>query len=95
MVTGVVPYSGVAVRMLDQSVGMSAVVHDNGPKKVKQGPWDIAAVQLIVEEAGGVMWNPQGERISPFKPEPIIAAPSRALAEWILNRTRSWRSDER
>lgn len=49
-------------------------------------PWDIAANQVIFEEAGGVFLNPDGNRTSPFQPEPIIIAPNLDLARQVIDR---------
>ena len=78
------PHAGVAMRVAEDPNGLRAAVHDNNPASVKQGPWDIAANQIIFEQAGGVFVNPDLERTSPFKPEPIIIAPSLELARQIV-----------
>ena len=83
------PCSGKALRLALPNSWLAAVVHDNGPENLKQGPWDIAAVQLILEEAGGVFVNRQMQRINPFVPEPIIAASSEKLARQLLQCTES------
>ena len=83
LVTANVPNSGVAMRIAAGNSSLQAAVHDNNPQSVKQGSWDIAAPQVILEEAGGVFVNPQGERTDPFRCEPIIVARSRELAEAI------------
>ena len=84
LVTSQVPHSGVAMRMLDGEMRLAAAIHDNNPHKVKQAPWDIAAPQVIMEEAGGVFLNPKGERTDLFEAEPIIVARSKQLAREIL-----------
>jgi myo-inositol-1(or 4)-monophosphatase len=89
LVTHELPHSGLSLRLLDGTAGYSAVVHDNGPHNLKQGPWDIAAPQLIVEEAGGVFLNEHGDRVSPFRPEPMIICADRRLADWLRERARS------
>lgn len=80
IVTSTFPYAGVAMRIAEQTSGLTAAIHDNGPIHLKQGPWDIAANQIIFEEAGGFFLNPKGEPTSPFVAEPIIVAPSKELA---------------
>lgn len=85
IVTSTLPHAGVAMRIAEQSSGLTAAIHDNNPASLKQGPWDIAACQLIFEEAGGVFVNPDGNRTSPFRAEPIIIAPSRQLALEIID----------
>ena len=64
---------------------LAAAVHDNNPASVKQAPWDIAAPQIVLEEAGGVFVNLDGERSNPFRAEPIIVARSAALAKQIID----------
>lgn len=84
LVTSNVPHSGVAARIAEGSTPLAAAVHDNNPLSVKQAAWDIAAPQIILEEAGGVFVNPQGTRSDPFVVEPIIVARSAAIAEKIV-----------
>ena len=79
------PHAGVAMRIAENPNGTRAAIHDNNPVSVKQGPWDIAANQIIFEEAGGVFVNPDLQRISPFKAEPIVIAPTFELANQIVN----------
>jgi len=78
------PHAGVAMRVAEDTNGIRAAVHDNNPASVKQGPWDIAANQIIFEEAGGVFVNPNMQRTSPFKAEPIVIAPTVELARQIV-----------
>lgn len=85
LVTTNVPHSGVAMRIATGESPLAAAIHDNDARNVKQGPWDIAAPQLFLEEAGGVFLNPRGERTSPFSADPIIVARSRQLAYRILD----------
>lgn len=61
-------------------------VSRQGPHNLKQGPWDIAAPQLIVVEAGGVFLNSRGERVSPFTPEPMIISADPGLARWVIEK---------
>ena len=84
LVTSNVPHSGVAVRIAEGGNSLAAAVHDNNPAKVKQAAWDIAAPQIILEEAGGVFVNPLGSRTNPFVAEPIIVARSAAIAKHIV-----------
>ena len=84
IVTCSFPNAGVAMRILEQDTGLCAAVHDNGDSHLKQGPWDIAANQIIFEEAGGVFLNPNGQPTSPFIAEPIIVAPTEKLALEII-----------
>jgi fructose-1,6-bisphosphatase/inositol monophosphatase family enzyme len=84
LVTSYVPHSGIAARIAEGEQLISAVIHDNNPRKVKQAPWDVCAPQLILEEAGGVFLNLRGERYDPFNPQPILAANSREIADQIL-----------
>ncbi len=85
IVTSTFPHAGVAMRIAEQASGLSAAIHDNGPMHLKQGPWDIAANQVIFELAGGVFVNPEGQSTCPFKAEPIIIAPSMDLAQQIID----------
>ncbi|MFK7736669.1 MAG: inositol monophosphatase [Pirellulaceae bacterium] len=91
LVTSNVPHAGVAMRIADGNSSLAAAVHDNNPASVKQGPWDIAAPQVILEEAGGVFLNPEGERSDPFTCEPVIVARSRSLADVIVELGKSQR----
>ncbi len=84
LVTSQPPHSGIVVRIAEGRKKISAVIHDNNKSRVKQEPWDTAAVQLVLEEAGGVFLNFHGERYDPFEPEPIVAAVSCELAMQIL-----------
>ncbi|MEO0417084.1 MAG: inositol monophosphatase family protein [Verrucomicrobiota bacterium] len=84
IVTSSFPHAGVAMRIAEQNSGLTVAIHDNNPESLKQGPWDIAANQIIFEEAGGVFVNPKGERTSCFSPEPIIIAPSQSLVDKVL-----------
>lgn len=84
IVTSSFPHAGVAMRIAEESSGLTIAIHDNNPASLKQGPWDIAANQVIFEEAGGVFVNPQGERTSPFKAEPIIIAANADLATRVI-----------
>ena len=85
IVTSTFPHAGVAMRIAEQASGLAAAIHDNNPRSLKQGPWDIAAIQLIFEEAGGVFVNPDGERTNCFVAEPIIIAVNHHLAEQITS----------
>lgn len=84
LVTCGVPNSGVAMRIALGRSSLAAAVHDNNASSVKQAPWDIAAPQVILEEAGGVFLNPRGQRSDPFLAEPIIVARSHALAQSLI-----------
>lgn len=84
IVTSTFPHAGVAMRIAEQSNGLCAAMHDNNPTSLKQGPWDIAANQIIFEEAGGVFLNAKLERVSPFVAEPFLITPNKELAEQIL-----------
>lgn len=81
IVTSTFPHAGVAMRILEQKSRLTIAIHDNNSQNLKQGPWDIAANQIIFEEAGGVFCNPKGDRTSPFVAEPIVIAPCQALAD--------------
>jgi myo-inositol-1(or 4)-monophosphatase len=82
------PHSGVGVRIAEGSKKLSAVIHDNSAKKVKQGVWDVMPPALILEEAGGVIVNFKNKPYNPFKPEPFIMAASAALAKEIIRRSK-------
>lgn len=84
LVTSNVPHSGVAVRIAELRSSLAAAIHDNNPSRVKQAAWDIAAPQIILEEAGGVFLNPQGNRTDPFSAEPIIVARTAGIAQRII-----------
>jgi len=89
IVTTNFPYSGVALRIAEARSGLAAAIHDNDASSLKQGPWDIAAIQLIFEQAGGVFLNPALNRTDPFVAEPIIVARSRELARQIVDCVRA------
>ena len=55
------------------------------PRSVKQAPWDIAAPQLILEEAGGVCLNLAGNRVDPFTAETFLVAANKETAQSILD----------
>jgi myo-inositol-1(or 4)-monophosphatase len=83
LVTTDLPQSGIGCRV---ALGKpNALIHDNGTHYVKQAPWDIAPIQLIVKEAGGVFCNFSGNEVSPFVSEQMIVAQDEKLAEVILN----------
>ncbi len=85
MVTTYPATSGVACQILLGDARLSAVVHDNDVRSVKQGPWDTAAPQLIVEEAGGVFLNARsGGRYDTLSPDVIIIAATQSLADELL-----------
>ena len=84
IVTSTFPHASVAMRVAERSTNLSIAIHDNNPASLKQGPWDIAANQIIFEEAGGIFVNPNGARTSPFRAEPIIVAPNAHLAQQVL-----------
>ena len=92
LVTTNLPYSGVAMRIATGHSGLAVAIHDNNPTAMKQAPWDVAAPQLILEEAGGVFLNPRGKRSDPFKTEPIVVARSAALAAQVLELTATHQS---
>ena len=83
IVTSTFPHAGIAMRILEQKSGLAIAIHDNNPANLKQGPWDIAANQVIFEEAGVIFCNPTGDRTCPFSVEPILIAPSKALADQV------------
>lgn len=85
LVTTNVPNSGVALRIAESDCGLAAAIHDNQPGDVKQGPWDIAAPQIVLEEAGGVFLSPTGQPTDPFSAEPIIVARSAELGHSIID----------
>jgi len=85
LVTSFPPHSGVAMRLVDGTTGLSAVVHDNNSENVKQAPWDIAAPLAILEEAGGSFLSLRtGESIRPRDCEPMVVCADRSLAKQII-----------
>jgi myo-inositol-1(or 4)-monophosphatase len=87
LVTSLPANSGLGLRIAEGIIGkqkISAIVHDNGSKMLKQGPWDVAPIALIVEEAGGVVVNFEGQPYDIFAPEPFIVAASMKLAKEII-----------
>ena len=87
MVTSTVPHSGVAMRIAVGDSLLAAAIHDNNPACTKQAAWDIAAPQIVMEEAGGVFLNPDGEPSNPFESRPIIVSRSLELAREIIELT--------
>lgn len=86
LVTSFPPHSGVAMRLVDGTTGLSAVVHDNNSENVKQAPWDIAAPLAILQEAGGSFLSLRtGESISPMDCEPMVVCADRSLAKQIID----------
>jgi myo-inositol-1(or 4)-monophosphatase len=84
IVTTSMPHSGSAMRVLECETDLAAVIHDNNSSNVKQAAWDVAAPQLIVQEAGGGFWNLKGEVYDPFSVEPFIVAASKRLADQVI-----------
>ena len=84
MVTSTVPHSGVAMRIAIGDSLLAAAIHDNNPASTKQAAWDIAAPQIIMEEAGGVFLNPDGLPSNPFETRPIIVSRTLKLAQEII-----------
>lgn len=85
LVTSNVPHSGLAARMAAGEKRLSAIVHDNHPEHVKQGPWDVIPAALILEEAGGVVATLDGARpYDPFKPEPLVMAASESILKQLV-----------
>lgn len=50
-------------------------------------PWDVAAGQLLVEEAGGTVLNKKGEKHSPY--DSYIVATNKALSRLLMSKIRS------
>jgi myo-inositol-1(or 4)-monophosphatase len=86
LVTTQPAHSTSALRILAGEQRLAAVVHDNAAAHPKQGPWDVAAVQLITEEAGGVFLTQRGTRYNLRQPELIVVAGQRTLADALLAR---------
>lgn len=88
LVTSLVPHSGIVWSMITGEPNISAVVHDNGPGKVKQAVWDVLPAQLILTEAGGFMIDlTTGQNYDPCCPGPFVAAVSASLAFQIFGLT--------
>jgi myo-inositol-1(or 4)-monophosphatase len=86
LVTSFPPHSGVAMRLVDGTTGLSAVVHDNNSENIKQAPWDIAAPLAILQEAGGCFLSLRtGEPIGPRDCEPMVVCADRSLAKEIID----------
>lgn len=92
LVTTTVPNSGVALRIAEAKTGLVAAIHDNRSDHVKQAAWDVAAVQLILEEAGGVFVNLDGRSIDPFRPEVMVVARTPEIAGQIIGLANSLNS---
>ena len=50
-------------------------------------PWDVAAGQLLVEEAGGIVLNKKGERHSPY--DTYIMASNKEVSGLLINKIQS------
>jgi myo-inositol-1(or 4)-monophosphatase len=86
LVTSFPPHSGVAMRLIDGTTGLCAVVHDNNSENVKQAPWDIAAPLAILHEAGGCFLSLRtGQPIGPKDCEPMVVSADRKLANQIID----------
>lgn len=86
LVTSLPPHSGIAMRLLDGTTGLSAIVHDNNPDNVKQAPWDIAAPRAILLEAGGCFLSLKtGLAIRTTDCEPMVVAADWDLAQSIID----------
>jgi myo-inositol-1(or 4)-monophosphatase len=88
------PYSGIALRLLRDAPsvapnmrGLDACVHDHNPKKPKQLPWDILAIQLIIQEAGGAYVDADrgcDETLDPFNLRGPIVVGHPSVVKYIL-----------
>lgn len=85
LVTTSPSHGGISVRIAGGGKKLSAVIIDQNLQKIKQRIWDIAAPQLIVEEAGGVFSDLKGKRFNPFGYGIAIAAASSELVKQIIN----------
>ncbi len=83
LVTIEVPHSAIGCRTLLAN-GPVAVVHDNNSAKLKQEIWDLAAIKVIVENAGGVVLQLDGNNYQLNGSGPIVIARNRELAEDII-----------
>jgi myo-inositol-1(or 4)-monophosphatase len=85
LVTRDVPHSGAAMRLLDGSSSVGVIVHDNSIDSPKQQKWDIAAIKLILEEAGATMLNADVDMVGPSPDRPIVASLSQEIAYQVAN----------
>jgi myo-inositol-1(or 4)-monophosphatase len=85
LVTTNAPHSGVAVRIAQSKTALAVAIHDNSPSHVKQAAWDIAAPRLVLEEAGGVFMNFNGQPLDLFQAEPFIVARTKSLANEVIS----------
>ena len=85
LVTTTVPNSGVALRIAESKTRLVAAIHDNRADHVKQAAWDVAAPQLILQEAGGVFVNLRGQVYDPFCSEVIVVARHRDVASEVIS----------
>ncbi len=84
LVTSNVPHAGVAMRIAEANSSLAVAIHDNQASSVKQGPWDIAAPKLILEEAGGTVMGLDGQAVDPFGGQPFLLSRSKQLATAVL-----------
>ncbi len=85
LVTTNVPHSGLTARMASGEKRLSAIVHDNNPDRIKQGPWDVIPAALILEEAGGIVASLEGRPYDPFRPEPFVMASSERILQQLVD----------
>ncbi len=86
------PYSGISVRIAHGTEPqVVAVVHDNNPAEPipKQAEWDVRAVRLVLEEAGGVVLDLEGRPYNELKHRPFICAANAEIAQQIIQLTKS------
>jgi len=84
LVTTNPPHSGVAARIAESKTSLSVAIHDNSIDHIKQAAWDIAAPRLVLEEAGGVFLNFQGQPLDLFHAEPFVVARTKSLATEVI-----------
>ncbi len=81
------PYSGISCRIAHGSEPqVVAVVHDNNPAhSPKQERWDVKAVKIVLEEAGGVVVNlSDGKTYKPEQHQPFACAANEAVARELV-----------
>ena len=85
MVTVDPPYSGVAMRVIDDHYGLAAAIHDNDPRHPKQRLWDLAAPKLLVEEANGCFVDPSARTYELLgQTTPVIVTASKEFLNTVL-----------
>ncbi len=85
------PNSTDALKILDSNLDIGTMIHENsrwqdgsGKWYVKQGPWDIAPILLIMQEAGAIVSRLDGKEVDLMDPQPLFMAANKKIADNII-----------